>query len=247
MKVMIAAGISALGLAAVGVGVPRVMAAAQSAPAPASHGALVNHGARVNHGAPVNHGGPAGVGVPAGWPAAKAAAMAAENRLREQAAGRPVVAPDAPDSAVPATGAQAGAAAGTGAEPQSAAVAPQAAYTAGILPLTDGGPFGSAEFVGTNVWNGPVGGRWEVVQAGGAPADRALGSASPDKAGLFVYTESRNPAVSAGRVVAGVLAPSPDPPGQFTVARAAGDRLTLTLSGTRQRYYFDVLTRQFTR
>lgn len=66
------------------------------------------------------------------------------------------------------------------------------------------------------------------------------------RAGLFVYTESPDPAVTAGRQVTGVLAPSPDPPGMFTVAKATGSTLTLTLSGSQTRYYFNVVTRKFT-
>ncbi|MGH3167449.1 MAG: hypothetical protein ACRDN0_16360, partial [Trebonia sp.] len=136
---------------------------------------------------------------------------------------------------------------GAGTQPQAAAVAPHAAYDAGILPLTDGGPFSSAQFVGTNVWNGPDGGRWEVVQAGGAPTDRALGAASPTRAGLFVYTEPADPAAASGRQVTGILAPSPDPSGTFTVTKAAGGTLTLALSGSSGPYYFNVATRKFTR
>lgn len=222
MKIVIAAGFSALCLAGIGVGIPRVLAADRHASAPASV--------------------PAGPGVPAGWPAAKAAAMAGENQLREAAAGRPVVAPAAPAGPGSAGARQASA----GTEQQSAGVAPQSSYTAGILPLTNGGPFDSSQFLGTNLWNGPVGGRWEVVQAGGVPADRALSAASPTRAGLFVYTEPANPAAASGQVVTGVLAPSPDPSGEFTVAKAAGSTLTLTLSGSRTRYYFDLVTRTFT-
>ncbi|HEV3380082.1 MAG TPA: hypothetical protein VG142_03800 [Trebonia sp.] len=214
MKIVIAAGFAALCLSGIGAAVPRVLAAERSAPVSTAASASA----------------PAGSGVPAGWPAGKAAAMTAENQLREASAGRPVVAPD-----------------GAGTERQAAAVAPQAAYTAGILPVTDGGPFDSSQFVGTNAWNGPVGGRWEVVQAGGAPADRALGAASPASAGLFVYTEPADPAATAGRRVSGILEPSPDPPGTFTVAKATGTTLTLALSGSRTLYYFDVLTRKFTR
>lgn len=221
MKMAIAAGVTALFIAGIGVGIPRVMAADRPVPVPAP--------------------APAGPGVPTGWPAAKAAAMAAENQSRQAAAGRPVVAP----AEIGSAGAGGKAIAGT--ESQAAAMAPRAAYTAGILPLTDGGPFGSARFVGTNLWNGPVGGRWEVVQAGGSPTDRALGGVSPTRAGLFVYTESPDPAVTAGRRVVGVLAPAADPRGSFTVAKARGNTLTLTLSGSRVPYYFNVATRVFTR
>jgi hypothetical protein len=206
MKLVIAAGFSALCLAGAGAGVPRVMAAVRPAPA--------------------------------GWPAAKAAAMANENNLRAAAAGRPVVAPGGTSS----TGQG-----GAGTQPQAAAMAPRAAYTAGVLPLTAGGPFSSWQFVGTNLWNGPVNGQWEVVQAGGAPTNRSLGAASPTKAGLFVYTESSNPAAASGQRVTGVLVPSPDPAGTFTVTKATGSTLTLTLSGSGTRYTFNVETRKFTR
>jgi hypothetical protein len=163
--------------------------------------------------------------------------MAAENRLRSAAAGNAVVAP------VVAAG---GGATAGGAQQQSAAVAPGAVYTAGILPLTSGGPFDSAQFVGTNVWNGPsAGGGWEVIQAGGVPVNGALGSASPAKAGLFVYTEPADPAATSGRQVTGVVAPSPDPAGMFTVTRVSDGTLTLALSGSAAPYYFDVATGTF--
>jgi hypothetical protein len=163
--------------------------------------------------------------------------MASENQLRAAAAGKPVV---------PPAGAGQPGATGTGTEQQAAALAPGSAYTAGILPLTDGGPFSSAQFVGADVWNGPVGGRWEVIQAGGVPTNGALGSASPAKAGLFVYTESADPSVTSGRRVTGILAPSPDPAGTFTVTKESASTLTLTLSGSGTPYYFDVATGKFT-
>jgi hypothetical protein len=227
MKIAIAAGFTVLcvaGVAGVGVGVPSVMAAQRSAPAPGA--------------APAPAAAQAGPVSEAGWPASKTAAMASENQLRAAAAGKPVVPPA--EAGQPGT-------TGTGTQQQAAAVAPGSAYTAGILPLTDGGPFTSAQFVGDNVWNGPVGGRWEVIQAGGAPTNGALGSASPAKAGLFVYTESADPSATSGRRVTGILAPSPDPAGTFTVTKASGGTLTLTLSGSGATYYFDVATGKFTR
>lgn len=251
MKAVIASGAVLACLAGIGIGIPRVLGEQASRPAVAAADAQAE------------------------WPAAKAAAMAAENRLREDAVGRPVIAPAGTGLAsaraagarldstrsvrtqpVRAASGGAGKDGGAGAagrrtpartHPQPAAAAPRAAYTAGILPLTDGGPFSSWRFVGTNLWNGAVSGRWEVVQAGGTPAHRALGAASADRAGLFVYTESTDPGTTAGRRTAGVFAPSPDPGGTFTVAKAAGGTLTLTLTGSRKRYFFDVATRTFTR
>lgn len=218
---LVLAGAAAVCLAGLSAGVPAVMASVRSAPG-------------VRSAPPVP--------VPSGWPAAKASGLQAENNLRQAAAGRPLVAP-----AVPASGRwqAAGPSAGTAAGP--AATATQAGLTPGILPLTAGGPFSSSQFIGTNLWNGPVHGQWEVVQAGGLPTHPALGAASPTSAGLFVYTQPADPDAKAAPTVLGIRRPSPAVAGTFTVRTFADGVLTLSLSGSRASFYFDVATRQFVR
>ena len=158
--------------------------------------------------------------VPSGWPADKAARFEAENALRESAASRLLVAP-----------------------PEAAN---RTELDAGILALADGGPFNSSQFHGTNLWNGPINGVWEVVQAGGVPTNLvALGTASPAVAGLFVDTESTDPASPASPRVIGIITPSPDPSGKFTIQTISGGILTLALSGSSQLYHFNVATLQF--
>jgi hypothetical protein len=238
MKMAIAAGFSAICLAGLSAGVPAAMAAGYPAPtgypAPAGPPAPGNGPVAVDGEVP-------DAAVMANGPAVKEAALRAENRLRQAAAGRPLVAPGYASPAGPAGESH------PGQGPRSAAIpAPAAAHTAGILPLTAGGPFRSAQFLGTNLWNGPAGGRWEIVQAGGVPVDRALGAASPEQAGLFVYTETSDPAAPAAPRIIGVRAPSPDPAGTFTVTSATGSLLTLTLSGSGAVYSFDVATLRFT-
>ena len=115
------------------------------------------------------------------------------------------------------------------------------------MPLTAGGPFRPSQFLGTNLWNGPVHGQWEVVQAGGVPASQALDAASPSQeAGLFVYTRPPDPASATAPRVIGIRAPRPDPRGMFTVRNVSGAVLTLTLSGSAKPYYFNVVSLQFT-
>jgi hypothetical protein len=163
--------------------------------------------------------------VPDDWPAAKAAHMRAEDQLRRAAEGRPVRA--------------------VGQAPASAG---RAALTQGIMPLADGGPFRPWQFQGTNLWNGRVGARWEVVQAGGVPSDGPNAVWGPaTSAGLFVYTRSPDPASPAAPKVIGIRVPSPAPRGMFTVRSVSGRRLTLSLPGSRAPYYFDVVTLRFTR
>lgn len=180
-----------------------------------------------------------GPAIPPGWPADKVAGLQAENQMRQAAVNRPVVAPAAPLPAERSRYVLAG--------PASAPVSQSGTLTPGIVPLTAGGPFDSSQFLGTNLWNGPAQAQWEVVQAGGVPTDPPLGAASPTEAGLFVYTQSPDPAASSAQRVLGVLRPAPDPAGMFTVEKVAGDMLTLSLSGSRKAYYFDVATLRFVR
>lgn len=216
-RVRIAVAAILLAGAGIGVGlsVPAVMAGTRSAP---------------------------GLGVPRGWPAAKAERMGAENRLRRAAASRPLRPPPAlpagPRSRRDGRGPRPQEAGGTIMAPGS-----QAALTPGIVPLKAGGPFAPSEFSGTNLWNGPVGGRWEVIQAGGIPS----GSAGPDRAGVFVYSRSQDPASGAAPRVTGVRAPSSGPDGRFTVRRASGDVLTLSVPGPGRAYRFNVVTLRFSR
>lgn len=185
--------------------------------------ALAGLGAGVGHWASVIMAGgrPASDSpVPGNWPAAKADRMRAEDQLRRAAAGRPLLPP------------QPARARGTPVPPE------RAALTEGIVPLAGGGPFRPSRFTGTNLWNGRVGDRWEVVQAGGVPAASA---------GLFVYTRSPDPASSDAPRVVGVRVPSPARRGLFTVRAVSGRMLTLSLSGSRTPYYFNVVTLRFTR
>lgn len=179
--------------------------------------------------------------VPRGWPAAKAARMRAEDQLRQAAASRPLLPPPALPTASSAELRQQAA----GPHPASATSNGQVSLTQGIVPLTAGGPFRPAQFLGTNLWNGPVGGRWEVVQAGGVPANRALGGSGPLRAGLFVYTRSPDPASAEQPKITGIRTPLPDPRGTFTVRKASGAWLTLSLSGSAKPFYFNVVTLRF--
>lgn len=174
-----------------------------------------------------------GLSVPRDWPAAKADRMRAEDRLRQAAAGRPLLPPPALSAGQPARGPRFQSAGGTVTAPAS-----QAELSSGIVPLQAGGPFDQSEFSGTNLWNGPVGGRWEVVQAGGTPAGRA---------GVFVYTRSQDPASGEAPRVTGILVPSPGPAGRFSVRRASGDVLALSAPGSRRMYHFNVVSLRFIR
>ncbi|MCL2583485.1 MAG: hypothetical protein FWE35_13640 [Streptosporangiales bacterium] len=193
-----------------GLGVPAVMAGTRSAPRSAA---------------------------PRDWPAAKADRMRAENRLREAAARRPLRPPPAPPAG------QSSRKGGRGPLPQAAggtvtASSSQAGLTSGIVGLAAGGPFGPSQFSGTNLWNGPVGGRWEVVQAGGTPSGRA---------GVFVYSRSQDPASGEAPRVAGIRVPPSGPEGRFAVRRADGDVLTLSAPGPGRAYRFNVVTLRFSR
>jgi hypothetical protein len=53
--------------------------------------------------------------------------------------------------------------------------------------------------------------------------------------------------VPAGSEVTGIRVPSPDPAGTFTVRRARGTALILSLSGSRRTYRFDVVSLRFSR
>lgn len=156
--------------------------------------------------------------APPGASAAKAAVWAQADLSRQQAAYRPVRAPD---------------------------VTPmKAQYVPGILPLHDGGPFSAQQFVGSNLWNGPVSGSWEVVEAGGVPGSAGNGP-STKTAGLYVYTEGTDPSAQGPETVAGVLQPANAPAGSFTITSVSGSILTLSLSGSSSQWQFDTGTRQF--
>jgi hypothetical protein len=227
MRRIVIAGVAAAGLVTLGAGIPSVMAGIRSVPKTV---------------------------VPQGWPAQKASGYEAENQSREQAAGRPLVAPGGEGPAGQQSGAQQRTDGPSAIERQSARQQSAGQLTAGIVPLTSGGPFSQAQFTGTNLWNGPVGGRWEVVQAGSTAAGQA---------GLYVYTRSSDPASSSGPKVVGAITPAGDPAGTFTIEKASGGVLTLALSdpgtsdsaasgngasgnGAGQRQYtFDVTTLKF--
>lgn len=227
-RMAVMAGLAVVCLGGVGAVIPAVMAGVRTAPA-----------------AP----------VPRGWPAAKASRLRAENQLRQAAAARPVLPPPALPAAGPFGPAPSSRSEASSGSPRiqrqsakSADSGAQASLGQGIVPLTAGGPFRPSRFLGTNLWNGLVRGRWEVIQAGGVPADQSLGAASPAaRAGLFVYTRSPDPASAAAPRITGVRAPSPDPRGQFTVRTVHGDVLTLSLSGSPRRYHFNVVTLRFSR
>ena len=230
-RTAVAAAVAVAGLAGAGIGVgtgiPGVMAGTRSAPDSP---------------------------VPPGWPAAKSGRMRAEDQLRQAAAGRPLLPPPALPPLEVASPPREPAAQSAGRVPQretagGAVTDPgaQAALMPGIVPLTAGGPFSPSRFLGTNLWNGPVGGRWEVVQAGGVPAAGRPADASAARAGLFVYTRSPDPASAAAPEITGVRAPSPDPAGMFTIRRARDGVLTLSLPGSRAPYRFTVATLRFSR
>ncbi len=160
--------------------------------------------------------------VPSGYPPAKAARFSAADQLRQQASFRPLV----PPKVVPT----------------------QAEYTPGILGLRGGGPLNSSELLGTNLWNGPLNGTWEVIQAGGVPVTPKLGAASSTTAGVFVYwVASTNPSSPGPETVKGIIQPANPPVGQFTILRAAANVLTLSLSGSTAPWYFNIGTLSFSR
>lgn len=169
--------------------------------------------------------------VPRGWPTAKAARLRAENRLRQAAARRPLRPPPAlpgprPGRAV--SGPRLQDAGGTVTAPSS-----QAGLSAGIVGLEAGGPFRPSRFSGTNLWNGPVGGRWEVVQAGGTPSGRA---------GVYVYSRSQDPDSGAPPRVTGIRVPPSGPRGRFTVRQSSADTLVLAVPGSGRVYRFNVVS-----
>jgi hypothetical protein len=223
-RTTIVAAVAVTCLAGLGAGVPAVLASVRAMSLPG--------------------GSQPSVVATAGWPAAKASSMESEDQLREAAVGRPMVAPPTtgPGELDPEAAPDAPAASGA---PAATAPVPPVAMTPGILPLTSGGPFNTSQFLGTNLWNGPVGGKWEVVQAGGVPVDPADSAASPTRAGLFVYTESADPSSAAAPAVVGIREPAAGPKGMFTVLSTSGDMLTLTVSGSVQRYHFDLATLRF--
>ena len=153
--------------------------------------------------------------VPSGWPSAKAAVFRAADQRRLAAAARPFV--PVPD------------------------FTPQASLQAGIVELRRGGPFNPQQFQGTNLWNGPVGGSWEVVQAGGVP-DPATGTTT---AAVYVYTRSADPSSPQQPVIQGTFEPGTTVGGLFTVQAVSGNLLTLTLSGSTAVYHFDITTLTF--
>jgi hypothetical protein len=163
--------------------------------------------------------------VPSGFPPAKAARFRAMDRLRQRAASIPA-APPSQDSTA-------------------------AGLTAGILGLHDGGPFSASEFIGTNLWNGPVHGRWLVVQAGGVPAlapalmPPGPAGASRTRAGVFVYWRGLRPDASTASRVVGVIRPPGHPTGELVVRNVRGRVLELSRAGTSRVYRFDVATLRF--
>ncbi len=130
---------------------------------------------------------------------------------------------------------------------------PPAQHLAGIVGLHWGGPFTKTEFQGTNLWNGPVDGRWMTVQAGGAPtpegvkAIESAGLPAPGEttAAVYVYTTPLDPTAPGSPHVLGVFPAPGGPRGLLTVQGVQGDTLTLGLSGSSTLYHFDVATLAF--
>jgi hypothetical protein len=163
--------------------------------------------------------------VPFGFPPAKAARFRAMDRLRQRAASIPA-APPSQDSTA-------------------------AGLTAGILGLHDGGPFNATQFVGTNLWNGPLHRRWLVVQAGGVAA-LADGSMPPGPAGasraraaVFVYWRGIRPDASTASRVVGVIRAPGHPAGELIIRSARGGVLEIALTGTSRVYRFDLARLRF--
>ncbi len=159
--------------------------------------------------------------LPFPMPAAKAARFRAMDALRQRAAAIPATAPTGGSTA--------------------------AGQTAGILGLHVGGPFSPAQFVGTNLWNGAISGKWLVVQAGGVPA---APPARPVigrnvKAGVFVYWRSPQPTSSTPEHVVGIVRAPGNPRGALTVRRSAAGVLTLSLSGSGRIYQFSLRSLRF--
>jgi hypothetical protein len=154
--------------------------------------------------------------------AAKAARFRAMDRLRQRAASIPATPPSGGST--------------------------QAGLIAGILGLHDGGPFSSAQFVGTNLWNGPVGGHWLVVQAGGVPvsAPAAMPARPADlRAAVFVYSRSLRPDSSGPERVVGVVRAPGDPSGELRAVRFGAGVVRLSLSGSARVYRFSVRSLRF--
>jgi hypothetical protein len=154
--------------------------------------------------------------LPFAMPAAKAARFRAMDRLRQRAA------------AIPAT------------PPTQGSTA--AGLTAGILGLHDGGPFSPSQFLGTNLWNGPVRGRWLVVQAGGVPVGAPIASVpfSRARAAVFVYWRPLAPDSSAPARVVGIVRAPGHPVGELVAERERGGVLTLSLARSGRVYRFDL-------
>ena len=161
--------------------------------------------------------------LPFAMPADKAARFRAMDRLRQRAAATPATPPAQSSTA--------------------------ARLTAGILGLHDGGPFTPSQFSGTNLWNGPVRGRWLVVQAGGVPVSgpTAGGPIARATAGVFVYWRPLAPDSSAPAQVVGVIRAPGHPAGELVAERERGDELTLSLSGSGRLYRFDLTRLRFDR
>ena len=171
----------------------------------------------------LRHPSTAPLPVPSGFPAAKAARFEAMDRLRQRAASIPAKPPSSGSTG--------------------------AGLVAGILGLHDGGPFGPAQFLGTNLWNGRVGNRWLVVQAGGVPTSTAATAprakaAATAKAGLLVYSRSLRVDSPRPRVLGVIRAPG-DPTGELTVDSVRGKLLELSLMGSRHTFRFDVAKLRF--
>jgi hypothetical protein len=156
---------------------------------------------------------------PPGTPPAKAVYWNHAEQERIAAAGRPVV-PPSTDAPV------------------------YTQHTHGIF--ADGQtPLPTYQFTGVNSWASTpdAEGIDTVVVAGGTPTNASDPFNGPHLAAVYVYTISEtSPGPSRG---AAIVAPAPDPSGEFTVTAANSAVLTLSLSGSSTVYYFNSATHTF--
>lgn len=64
-------------------------------------------------------------------------------------------------------------------------------------------------------------------------------------AGVFIYSESRNPNSTASPTIIGAIQAPGAPSGTLTVESVSGHRLSLTLTDSSATYLFDVAQRRF--
>jgi len=157
--------------------------------------------------------------IPSDMPSSKAALLQRQDARRLAAASNPVVDPTNTDSS--------------------------ASYEAGILPLRQG-PYPVGTFDATNLWNGPIGGTWLFVQAGGVRQNAATAASdSNDVASVFVWIKNIDPSAMAAADIVGAIAAPGSPSGELNAVSEENGILTLSLVGSNSTYRFDLSVQKF--